>query len=77
VRQIALDADDRPHTCFAACVVKFDRAVHDAVVGQRYGRHAQFLRAPGQAGDATVSVEKRIFGVAMQMNEGHWVEYRR
>lgn len=44
VRDICFHADDRFDLVFFAQFVKFDRAVHVAMVGESHRRHAEFFR---------------------------------
>ena len=70
-RNIDLAADDRLYTGRAAGLVKRDRAVHDAVVGDSKRGLTELLCAVNERLDAAVAVEQRIFGMNMQVNKAH------
>jgi hypothetical protein len=71
VRHVHLAADDRLDAGRLHRVVELDRAEHVAVVGDRAGGHAELGNSLREVFRASSAVEKRIFGVEMEMDEGH------
>ena len=71
VRDVHLAADDRLHALLLHGVVELDRAEHVAVVGDGAGRHAQLGDALGQLLGPAGAVEEGVFGVEVEVNEGH------
>ena len=70
-RQVGLDADDGLDALLDGLGVELDDAMHRAVVGERNGRHRQLAGAPHQLLEIAEAVEQRVFGMTVQMNEGH------
>ena len=66
---IDLAADDRFDSLFARRLVKINRAVKHAVVGDGQGGEFQFVRLFHQPVQAAGPIEQRILGVQMQMNK--------
>ena len=72
-RDIDLAAGDGLDARLFGRVVKVQDAKHDAVVGQRQGRHAHLGGSTGQVLDLAQAVEQREITVDVQVNEiGHW-----
>ncbi|MNL59165.1 hypothetical protein D3C87_1828680 [compost metagenome] len=55
--QIYLAADNRLDSMLAACFIKRDRPVHDAVIGQRQRLHPVLAGPAGQIADSRSSVQ--------------------
>ena len=71
VDDIHLVADDRLEARLAAELEQFDGAIHDAVVGESQGRHAQ-LHGPLHHGRQLAGpVEEAVVAVVVEGNEGH------
>ncbi len=68
--QVGLNAQHRVDAVLVAGSVEVDRAMHDAVVGQRQGRLSQFGGACHQPIEAVQAVQEGIFGVGVKVNEG-------
>ena len=68
-RDIRLATDDRLESVLACAVVKFDRAEHHAVIGQRDAGHAFIGAAAAQRVDPAGTVEERVLAVNVEMNE--------
>ena len=68
--QVGLDAQHRVDAVSTTGPVEVDRAMHDAVVGQRQGRLSQFGCASHQPIQAVQAVQEGIFGVGVKVNEG-------
>ena len=78
VRDVDLAAEDRLHALLSSLLVQLDRARQRAVVGQRDRRHLELGRARGERRNAAGSVENRVLGVDVEMDEGrlgHSVEH--
>ena len=69
---VDLAADDRLDPGFLACLVEVDRAVHDAVIGERDRGHLELGRPRDHGVDATGPIEQRVLGVVVEVNEGLW-----
>ena len=69
-RHVGLDTDDRLDPGLRRRLIKFNRAVQVAVIGNRDRRHPHFGRLFHQLLHPHRAVEKRILGVEMEMNEG-------
>ncbi len=52
-------------------VVEIDHPEHRAVVGNGHGWHVQFLGALDQLLDIREAIEQRVFGVDVEVGEGH------
>ena len=70
-RDIRLHAEDRFDLRFLRLFLEFPGGVHVPVVGDRQSGLLELLRAPNQVVDSIGTVEERVLGMAMQMNEGH------
>ena len=68
-RDINLAADDRFDALLPRRLVKINRAVKDAVIGDGQGGELQFARLLHQPVQAAGAIEQRILGVQMQMNK--------
>ena len=68
---VGLHPDDRLNPCLGGRVVEIDHPEHRAVVGDRHSRHVQFLDAFHQLLDIREAIKQRIFGVDVQVSEGH------
>ena len=68
-RHIHFATDDRANALLPTGVVKGDRTVHHAVVGQRYGAVPAFLCPLRDLPDAARPVQQAVFAVQMQMNK--------
>ena len=69
-RHVGLAADDRLDPGGRRRLVKFDRAVQVAVVGDRDRRHLQFGRLFHQLLHPHRAIEERVLGVQVEVNEG-------
>ena len=70
-RRIDLTADHRPDPLLPALPVEIDDAEHDAVIRDRKGIHAQFLRPGHQIPDPGSAVQQTVFGMYVKM--GKWL----
>ncbi len=68
-RHVGLGADDRRDAPGAALLVEVEDAVHVAVVGDRERRLAVGDRGRDEIADPSRSVEHRVLGVGVQMDE--------
>ncbi len=68
-RDVGFATNDRFYSRPGRFLVKFNRAKQIAVIGDRDGRHLEFGRFFHQLFHSDRTVEQRIFGVQMQMNE--------
>ena len=66
---VELAADQRLDADLARLAHELDRARERAVVGQRHRRHLELGRARRERGDAARSVEDRVLGVDVQVDE--------
>ena len=69
-RHVSLHADDRLDPGLGRRLVKFNRAMQVAVIGNRDRRHRHFGRLLHQLLHSHRPVEERILGVQVEMNEG-------
>jgi hypothetical protein len=67
--EITLVADDGVDSTLAAFVVKLDRAIQIAVVGDRAGSHPQAFRLLDQWWDAVETVEQAIVRVQVEVSK--------
>ncbi len=67
--QVGFDADDGFDACFFGGTVKFEGAIHRAVVGEGDGRLPQFRRSPHQIIHPAQPVEQGVFAVAVQVDK--------
>ena len=73
---VNLAADDRFHPGALRLLIKFNHAKQIAVIGDRHGRHLEFRGFFHQLLHSDTSIQQRIFGVQMKVNErvaGHQV----
>ena len=66
---VKLAPDDIFYTCNGRLFGKVKRAVHIAVVGHGHGIYTVFLAVLYKIVDFACTVEQRILGVKVQMNE--------
>ena len=69
-RHVGLDADDRFDPGVRRRLIKFDRPVEVAVIGDRDRGHLEFRRFFHQLLHPHRAIEERILGVEVEMNEG-------
>jgi len=69
VGHVGLAADDRPDARVLGFLVEIDDPVHDPVIGDGQGRHAQLLGLVDGLADAAAAVEQTVLGVEMQVDE--------
>ena len=67
--EVDLAADDRLDAGLRRRAVEVDRPRHRAVVGDRDGRHLELRRALDELADAARTVEDRVLGVAVEVDE--------
>ena len=63
--KIYLAADNRLDACFGTLLIKFHRAVHCAVVGNRQTVHAQLLSVGHQLRNFRSAVQQAVFRMYM------------
>ena len=68
-RDINLASDDRFDPQVAGGLIKIDRAVKNAMIGDRQGGNLQLMRLLHQPVEAAGAIEQRILGVQMEMNK--------
>ena len=68
-REVTLDADDRFHAVVFARVMKFNCREHGAVVGDSNGGHAIFFGARGKSFGTRQTIEQRVFGMNVEVDE--------
>ena len=68
-RDVRLVAENRFDADVERFLIKFERAVEVAVVGQREGRHFELFRPSEQRVQLPDAVEKRVVRVRVQVNE--------
>ena len=68
-RDVCFATDDRFHPGILRFLIKFDRAEKISVIGHRHRRHLEFLGAFHQLFHPNRTIEQRIFGMEMKMNE--------
>ncbi len=76
LRDVDFATDDRVDVVGLGSVIEFDRAEQISMVGHGDGRHLLLYRDLHQLIDIAGSVEQRIIGVAMQMDERHDETFR-
>ncbi len=69
VADVQLRADHRLDALLAGLAIELDRPGQRAVVGERHGGHLQFGRPRRQGRDPARSVQDRVLGMDVQMNE--------
>ena len=67
--QIRLNPNNRINSPRLARLIKLDRAIHRAVIGNRQRIHSERLAALDQIGDSISAVEQRVVGVDVEMDE--------
>ena len=72
-RDIGFHADDRLETRFLGFFLELPRPVKVTVIGYGEGRLLELQRSVDEIIDAVGAVEKRVFGVAMEVDEGHMI----
>ena len=73
VADVDLASDDGMDAALFRLGVEIHDAVHDAVIRDGAGVHAQFFDAVQQGTDAVCAVQETVFGVQMKMCESHSV----
>ncbi len=78
ISKLQIYADNRLDALFKCLLVKLHHAKKVSVIGQRNRRHAQVGALPHQHRNPDGTVDDRVLGVQMQMNEGlsHGVSLR-
>ena len=66
---IGLHTNDRLDSCSPGFLLKVPGAVEISVIGDCEGRLFELLRAADQIANAIGTVEQRIFGMAVEMDE--------
>ena len=66
---IGLATDDRFQALFVGRLVKFDRAIHAAMVGDRDRRHVAGVRLIHHIRNTASAVEQAVLGVQMKMDK--------
>jgi hypothetical protein len=66
---VCLHADDGLDSCFLRLLLKVPGAVKISVIGYREGGLFELLRAADQIANAIGTVEQRVFGMAVEMDE--------
>ena len=66
---VGLHANDRLDSCFLRLLLEVPGAVKISVIGDRECRLFELLRAADQIANAIGTVEQRIFGMAVEMDE--------
>ena len=70
-RHVGLQPDDGLDPGILCGVVELDHAEHRAVVGDGQGGHVHLFGALDQLLDVAEAVEQRVFGVNVEVGEGH------
>ena len=70
-RHVRLTADDRPNSSLFRRLVKLDRTVEIAMIGNGDRRHSEFSGLSDKVFRPNRTVQQGIFRVAMQVNEGN------
>ena len=70
---IGFHADDRLDTRFFGFFLELPRPVKVTVIGYRESGLFELQRSVDEIVDAVGAVEKRVFGVAMEVDEGHMI----
>jgi hypothetical protein len=74
---VRLHPNDGLNPRFLRLFLEFPRSVEVAVVGDGERRLLELLRAANQIINPVRSIEERVLGVAMEMDEGHLEEVSR
>ena len=69
-RHVGFATDDRFDARLFRFLIKFDRAVEIAMIGDGDGRHPEFLRLFHQLPHPHRAIEEGVFGVKMEVDEG-------
>jgi hypothetical protein len=69
VGDVDLAADDGLDAVATRFAEEFDRSGQRSVVGERDGRHLEFGRSLGERRDPARSVEDRVLGMDVEMDE--------
>ncbi len=69
VAHVHLTAENRLDSVLSGLSVELDGSGQRAVVGERNGRHLELGRPGGELWDPARSVEDRVFGVDVEVNE--------
>jgi len=72
-RDIGFHADNRLEPRFLGFFLELPRPVKVTVIGYRKGGLFELQRSVDEIIDAVGAVEKRVFGVAMEVDEGHMI----
>ena len=70
---IGFHADDRLEPGFFGLFLEVPCSVKVAVIGDRQSGLFELQRSTEEITDAVCTVEKRVFGVAMEVDEGHMI----
>ena len=70
---IGFHADNRLQSRFLGPFLELPRAVQVTVISDRQGRLLELQRSIDEIIDAVCTVEKRVFRVAMEVDEGHMI----
>ena len=72
-RDIGFHADDRLQARLLRLFLELPSPVKVTVIGYREGRLLEFQRLRDQVTDPVCTVEKGVFGMAMEVDEGHMI----
>ena len=70
---IGFHADNRLEPGFFGLFLEIPCSVKVTVIGDRQSRLFELQRLTDEIIDAVCTVEKRVFGVAMEVDEGHMI----
>jgi hypothetical protein len=70
---IGFDADDRLETCLLGFFLELPRPVKVTVIGYREGWLFELERSADEIVNPVCTVEKGVFGVAVEVDEGHMI----
>ena len=70
-RQVGFQADDGLDAGLLGSMIELDHAEHGAMVGDGQGGHVHLLGALDQLLDVREAVQQGVFGVDVQVGEGH------
>jgi hypothetical protein len=70
-RDIRLHPYQGTDACLVCFFLELPRPVHVAMIGDCEGRHFELERPFDQVIDSICAVEEGIFGVTVEMDEGH------
>ena len=68
---VCLHSDDRLELRFAGLLLKLPGGVQITVIGNRQGGLLELLGPPDQVFDPVCAVEEGVFGMAVEVYEGH------